>query len=111
MPGTRQSPVQWRPDENRGRACGGWSCPAALAVPVLVGLGIEELSGSPSAIPVVKEIVHALDSGLAGRDARAALEAGTAHEVATIGADRLRERGLLEHPDIGPWLQTFVSKV
>ena len=82
-----------------------------LAVPVLVGLGIEELSGSPSAIPVVKEIVHALDSGLAGRDARAALEAGTAHEVATIGADRLRERGLLEHPDIGPWLQTFVSKV
>ena len=41
--------------------------------------------------------------------ARRACEAGTAEEVAIIGAERLRERGLLEHPDIGPWLQTAVS--
>ena len=32
-----------------------------LAVPILVGLGIEELSGVASAVPVVKEIVRALD--------------------------------------------------
>jgi len=80
-----------------------------LAVPVLVGLGIEELSGTPSAIPIIKEIVHSLDSGLAKQDARRACEVGTAEEVAIIGAERLRERGLLEHPDIGPWLQTVVS--
>ena len=80
-----------------------------LAVPILVGLGIEELSGTPSAIPIVKEIVHSLDSGLVAQDARRAREAGTAEEVVAIGAERLRECGLLEHPDIGPWLQTVVS--
>ncbi|MCH2172117.1 phosphoenolpyruvate--protein phosphotransferase [Myxococcota bacterium] len=80
-----------------------------LAVPILVGLGIEELSGTPSAIPVIKEIVHALDSGLAEADVRRAREVGTAAEVAAIGAERLEERGLLDHPDIGPWLRAVVA--
>ena len=81
-----------------------------LAVPLLVGLGLEELSGAPSAVPVVKEIVHALDSGLAAADVRAAREAGTAQEVQAIGAARLRQSGLLEHPDIGSWLRPIVEK-
>jgi phosphocarrier protein FPr/phosphocarrier protein len=80
-----------------------------LAVPILVGLGIQELSGTPSAVPVIKEIVHALDSGLSRADARRAREAGTAREVAAIGARRLRESGLLEHPDIGSWLAPIVT--
>jgi phosphotransferase system enzyme I (PtsP) len=80
-----------------------------LAVPVLIGLGITELSGAPSAVPVVKEIVHALDSGLVAADAREARDAGTAREVQRIAGRRLRESGLLEHPDIGSWLRPIVE--
>ncbi|MGH0032741.1 MAG: phosphoenolpyruvate--protein phosphotransferase [Myxococcota bacterium] len=80
-----------------------------LAVPILVGLGIEELSGTPAAVPIVKEIVHALSYGDAEADARAAREAGSAREVRAIGAARLRKAGLLDHPDIGPWLATIVE--
>jgi signal transduction protein with GAF and PtsI domain len=77
---------------------------------VLVGLGITELSGTPAAVPVIKEIVHALDSSDAEADARLARRAGTAQEVHAIGAARLREAGLLEHPDIGSWLRSIVER-
>jgi phosphotransferase system enzyme I (PtsP) len=80
-----------------------------LAVPILVGLGITELSGTPSAVPVVKEIIHALDAGDVDADARAAREAGTVAEVHRIGAARLRAAGLLDHADIGPWLRPIVE--
>jgi phosphotransferase system enzyme I (PtsP) len=80
-----------------------------LAVPILVGLGIEELSGTPSALPVIKEILHALDSGEAERDARAARLVGTAEEVHAIAARHLRAAGLLDHTDIGSWLQEIVE--
>jgi phosphoenolpyruvate-protein phosphotransferase len=81
-----------------------------LAVPILIGLGIQELSSAPSAVPIVKEIVHGLDSGEVEEDARQALEAGTAEEVHAIGAARLRATGLLDHPDIGPWLRQIVDR-
>jgi phosphotransferase system enzyme I (PtsP) len=81
-----------------------------LAVPLLVGLGIQELSSAPSAVPLVKEIIRELDFGDLEADVRAAQEVGTAAEVHRIGAARLRAAGLLEHPDIGPWLQTLVDK-
>jgi phosphoenolpyruvate-protein kinase (PTS system EI component) len=79
-----------------------------LAVPILIGLGIKELSGAPSAIPVVKEIVRALDAGDVAGDARAARAASTVAEVRAIGAARIRASGLLEHPDIGTWLENIV---
>jgi len=75
-----------------------------LSVPLLIGLGIGELSGTPATVPVVKEIVRALDSGDLEVDAREALAARTAPEVHAISALRLRSAGLLEHPDIGSWL-------
>jgi phosphotransferase system enzyme I (PtsI) len=75
-----------------------------LSVPLLIGLGIGELSGTPATVPVVKEIVRALDSGDLEADAREALAARTAAEVHAISALRLRSAGLLEHPDIGSWL-------
>ena len=81
-----------------------------LAVPILVGLGIEELSGTPAAVPIVKEIVHALEYGQSEADARRAREASSADDVRAIGAARLREVGLLEHPDIGPWLTSVIDK-
>jgi phosphotransferase system, enzyme I, PtsP len=82
-----------------------------LAVPILVGLGIEELSGTAGAVPVVKEIVRALESSDAARDARHALEAGTAEEVHAMAAARLRAAGLLDHPDIGSWLAGVMGAV
>lgn len=81
-----------------------------LCVPILVGLGIEELSGTPAAIPVVKEIIRALDSSQVEADARAALAARTAAEVHVIAASRLRQAGLLDHPDIGGWLGQLLDE-
>ena len=81
-----------------------------LAVPILVGLGLGELSGVASAIPVVKEIVRALDMGDAKADARRALEAASPAEVHEIGAECLRRCGLLEHPDIGDWLARSIRR-
>jgi phosphotransferase system enzyme I (PtsP) len=81
-----------------------------LAVPLLVGLGIGELSGTPRSVPVVKEIVRALDSGEVGADARRALAAGTVAEVEIIACERLEKAGLLEHPDIGLWLAEVVTR-
>ena len=82
-----------------------------LAVPLLVGMGLQELSGVASAVPVVKEIVRALDRGDLARDIRRALDAGTAAEVHAIGAARIRAAGLLDHPDIGEWLRRRVEQV
>jgi phosphotransferase system enzyme I (PtsP) len=79
-----------------------------LAVPILMGLGIEELSGAPVAIPLIKEVVRGLDAGEVACDAREARAAGTAQEVHAIAARRLSESGLLDHPDLGPWLTSIV---
>ncbi len=81
-----------------------------LAVPLLVGLGIAELSGIPAAVPVVKEIVRGLDASETAEDARRALAVGTVREVRAIAAARLREAGLLEHPDIGDWLGSILAR-
>jgi len=80
-----------------------------LAVPILIGLGLCELSGTPAAIPVVKEIVRALDTALVEADARQALRARTAAEVHAIAAARLRASGLVGHPDIGGWLSQLLE--
>jgi phosphoenolpyruvate-protein phosphotransferase len=82
-----------------------------LAVPLLVGLGINELSGTPSQVPLVKEIVRAIDYGDASRDARRALLAASVDEVHEIGATRLRDAGLLEHHDIGNWIRKIVEPI
>ncbi|MDJ0867547.1 MAG: phosphoenolpyruvate--protein phosphotransferase [Myxococcota bacterium] len=82
-----------------------------LAVPLLVGLGIGELSGIPRGVPLVKEIVRGLDSAEVALDARRALAAGTVAEIERIASDRLESSGLLDHPDIGGWLTTLVENV
>ena len=81
-----------------------------LAVPLLLGLGIGELSGAPNAVPVVKEIIRAIDSTDVVEDAQRALAAASVHEVNVIAAARLRAAGLLEHPDIGAWLRGIIEQ-
>jgi phosphoenolpyruvate-protein kinase (PTS system EI component) len=54
-----------------------------LAVPLLVGLGIDELSMNPPAIPKAKQIVRSLEYASARTRARAVLELETAEAVRT----------------------------
>jgi phosphotransferase system enzyme I (PtsI) len=81
-----------------------------LAVPLLVGLGIGELSGAPSSVPLVKEIIRAIDSEDVAEDARRALSVASVDEVNAIAAARLRATNLLEHPDIGTWLRGIIEQ-
>jgi phosphotransferase system enzyme I (PtsI) len=82
-----------------------------LAVPLLVGLGIGELSGTPRGGPVGTGFVGALDSGAGAEDARRALAAGTVSEVEGIACERLEKAGLVDHPDIGVWIADIVARV
>ena len=82
-----------------------------LAVPLLVGLGIGELSGTAGTVPLVKEIVRSLDAEDVASDARRALRVGTPREVHEIAARRLESAGLLAHPDIGTWLSGIVARI
>jgi phosphotransferase system enzyme I (PtsI) len=81
-----------------------------LAIPLLVGLGIGELSGTPSAVPIVKEIVRSLRYADLQKDAAEAVKLGTVQEVHQLCSERLRSSGLLQHAEIGPWLARTVEK-
>lgn len=80
-----------------------------LAVPILVGMGLSELSVVASSVPVVREIVRALKREDALLDAQRALEAGSVREVHDIAAARLTQAGLTKHPDIGGWVRRRIS--
>jgi multiphosphoryl transfer protein len=54
------------------------------AVPLLVGLGVDELSVGPRRVPLVKAWVRALDSAAAGELARRALELEDAAAVRAL---------------------------
>lgn len=63
------------------------------ALPILVGLGVDELSVSIPAIPTVKAGVRSLNYAAAQALARQALECGTAAEVKNL-VDRLKAEAL-----------------
>ncbi len=65
-----------------------------LAVPVLVGLGVSELSVNPPAIPATKEAVRKVDAGAAGRLAREALRLSSAEDVRALVAGDTAEAPL-----------------
>lgn len=62
-----------------------------LAIPVLVGLGVRELSVSPSAVPRVKAAVRDLDVGHCANLAREALDRADADEVRKLVLARTSE--------------------
>ncbi len=82
-----------------------------LSVPLLVGIGVSELSMTSSAVPMVKEIIRALDTGQVAKDARRALEASSALEVQQVAAASLSKAGLMEHPDLGGWFRNLTRKI
>jgi phosphocarrier protein FPr len=64
----------------------------AVAVPVLVGLGITELSANAPAIPAVKEAVRGIDADVARELAEQALELSSAAEVRALVAHETTEQ-------------------
>ena len=60
--------------------CGGLASDA-LAVPILLGLGVDELSVSVPTIPVIKAQIRRLDLGTCQQLAQEVLMLGTAAEV------------------------------
>lgn len=55
-----------------------------IAIPLLVGLGFDELSMSPSRIPAAKALIRTLDAGKCRGLAERALACETAHEVEAL---------------------------
>jgi phosphoenolpyruvate-protein phosphotransferase len=64
----------------------------AVAVPVLVGLGITELSANAPAIPAVKQAVRSFDADVARELAEQALELSSAAEVRALVAYETTEQ-------------------
>ena len=62
-----------------------------LAIPVLVGLGVRELSVSPPAVPRVKAAVRELDLGRCASLAREALAMSDADDVRKLVLARISE--------------------
>jgi phosphoenolpyruvate-protein kinase (PTS system EI component) len=77
-------------DAAREHGCGISVCGALAsdvdALPLLVGLGIHELSAVPSAIPRLKRVARTLDTRTCRELARRALEQSTAAEVRALAA-------------------------
>jgi multiphosphoryl transfer protein len=61
----------------------------ALAVPLLIGLGVDELSMNPPAIPRAKQIIRALDAATARSWAERALELETPEAVRQLVAGEM----------------------
>jgi phosphoenolpyruvate-protein kinase (PTS system EI component) len=66
--------------------CGGIAADRA-AVPILIGLGVRELSVVPSVVPSLKRQVRELDVGDCAALAQRALQAESAADVRAIVAD------------------------
>jgi phosphocarrier protein FPr/phosphocarrier protein len=68
--------------------CGGLASDP-LAAPILIGLGVTELSAAPAAVPVVKAAVRRLNLDSCRALAVRAVAAASAEEVRTIAAEAL----------------------
>ncbi|OHT20666.1 Phosphoenolpyruvate-protein phosphotransferase [Sphingomonas haloaromaticamans] len=71
-------------------ACGGMASDP-LAAAILIGLGLDELSATPAAIPALKAAIRRIDMNEARRLAEAALACATAAEVRSLATRAIRE--------------------
>ncbi len=72
--------------------CGGLASDR-LAIPLLIGLGITELSASPRFVPELKALVRRLDTGACRNLAQRALAASSPRDVRAMVRDFLEELG------------------
>jgi len=75
-----------KPHHRHVTVCGEAAANLAL-LPLLVGLGVDELSVSPPSIPAVRARLAGLDAGACRRLAARALAAGTVAEVRAIAEE------------------------
>ena len=61
-----------------------------LCLPLLMGLGIDELSMNSSAIPLSKKVIRSLSMEDARADLKHVITLGTAREVRTYLLDRMK---------------------
>jgi phosphoenolpyruvate-protein phosphotransferase len=80
--------------------CGGLGSDP-VAVPVLVGLGVRELSAVPAMIPRIKALLRAVRIGECESLARATLAVASAAEARSLATDFLVQRGLAS-PGVAP---------
>ncbi|SNS44867.1 Phosphocarrier protein HPr /phosphoenolpyruvate--protein phosphotransferase /PTS system IIA component, Glc family [Sphingomonas laterariae] len=71
-------------------SCGGMAS-EPLAAAILIGLGLDELSATPAAIPALKAAIRRLDIDHCRALAAQALDLGTAAEVRALAAQAIRE--------------------
>jgi len=71
----------------RASVCGAMACDP-LAVPILIGLGIEKLSVPPPAVPALKALIRGLDARSCREAAETALALASAEEVRSLVAKR-----------------------
>jgi phosphoenolpyruvate-protein phosphotransferase len=79
---------------NRPVAVCGGSASDPAAVPILLGLGIRELSIVPAMIPQLKALIRTLTLDTCATLARRALQAGSAEEVRALGANMQAEENV-----------------
>ncbi len=79
-----------------------------LTAPLLIGLGITELSTVPGAVPAMKEVVRRIRFSDVEKDVQRALAESTGDAVRAIAVARLRKAGLLDHPDLGAWVASVI---
>jgi phosphocarrier protein FPr/phosphocarrier protein len=68
--------------------CGGLAS-EALAAPILIGLGVTELSVAPAAIPAIKATVRKLRLDACAALAERACAAASSHEVRSMASEAL----------------------
>jgi phosphoenolpyruvate--protein phosphotransferase (EC 2.7.3.9) len=68
------------------------------AIPLLLGLGLDEFSMTPAAIPQAKQIIRSLTMAQAREIARHALTLPTAAEVNRYLEEALRDCGIAQNP-------------
>jgi phosphoenolpyruvate-protein kinase (PTS system EI component) len=78
--------------------------------PLLVGMGVGELSMAPQSISAVRHVVRAVPARLASELARAVVELGRASEVRERLALAYGELGLLDDPDLGARLRNALGQ-
>jgi phosphotransferase system enzyme I (PtsP) len=77
--------------------------------PLLVGMGIDELSMAPFSVLSVRQVLRKTDAGVMAECAREALSAGRSNEVRECVTRAFESLGLLDDPDLGALLRRMLQ--
>jgi phosphotransferase system enzyme I (PtsI) len=77
--------------------------------PLLVGLGIDELSMAPFSVLVVRQVLRKTDAGVMAQCAREVAAAGRSNEVREHVTRAYESLGLLDDPDLGVLMRRMLE--